>query len=83
MLRASDDVLLFPAFQVVDGMVVKGLPRVLLILEMGSDSRWMWAQPLNAEWPDADPPHKIQYLDDGRVGEAMCDAGHIASAWNS
>jgi len=38
---------------------------------------------LNAEWPDADPPHKIQYLDDGRVGEAMCDAGHIASAWNS
>jgi|GEM_PF-4878875 hypothetical protein len=71
------------AFQVVDGSVVKGLPRVLLRLEIGIDSPWMWAQWLNAEWPDADPPRKIQYLYDGRLGEAIRDARHAARAWNS
>lgn len=83
MLRTSDDVLLFPAFQVVDGKVVKGLPRVLLILELGTDSCLMWAQWLNSEWPDADPPRKIQYLYDGRLEEAIRDAREAAWAWNS
>lgn len=83
MLRTSDDVLLFPAFQVVDGKVVRGLPRVLLRLEIGIDSPWMWAQWLNAKWPDADPPRKIQYLYDGRVDEAIREARQAAWAWNS
>ena len=83
MLRTSDDVLLFPAFQVVDGKVVKGLPRVLLRLEIGIDSPWMWAQWLNLEIPDADPPRKIQYLYGGRLEEAICAAKHVAWAWNS
>lgn len=32
MLRPSDDVRLFPAFQLLDGKVVTGLTRVLVIL---------------------------------------------------
>lgn len=83
MLRTSDGVFLFPAFQVVDGSVVKGLPAVLRILEIGSDAPWMWAQWLNVEWPDGDPPRKIQYLYDGRVEEAIRDARQVAWAWNS
>lgn len=83
MLRTSDGVLLFPAFQVVDGRVVKGLPRVLLILEIGCDSPLLWAQWLNAETPGADPPRNIQYLYDGRLEEAIRDARRVAWAWNS
>ena len=83
MLPTSDDVPLFPAFQIVDGKVVKGLPRVLLILEIGIESPWMWAQWLNVEWPDANPPRKIKYLYDGRIEEAIRDAREAASAWNS
>ena len=83
MLRTSDDVVLFPAFQVVDGRVVKGLPRVLPILEIGCDSPLRWAHWLNAETPSTDPPRKIQYLYDGRLDEAIRDAKHVACAWNS
>ena len=83
MLRTSDDVLLFPMLQVVEGRAVKGLPRVLLILEIGIDCPWIWAQWLNVEWPDADPPRNIQYLYDGRVEEAIRDARQVAWAWDS
>ncbi|MGV9192742.1 hypothetical protein ACQ143_00135 [Microbacterium sp. MC2] len=83
MLLTSDGVLIFPTFQVVHGVVVKGLPRVLLVLETGTDSRWMWAQWLNAERPDSDPRRKIEYLYDGRLEEAIRDARHVVWAWNS
>lgn len=83
MLRTDDDVLLFPAFQLLDGKVVKGLPRVLLILEIGIDDPWTWAQWLNTELPGEDPPRNIQYLYDGRLDEVLRDAEHDAWAWRS
>lgn len=42
-----------------------------------------WAQWLNVEWPDADPPRNTQYLYDGRVEEAIRDARQVAWAWDS
>ncbi|MBT2485901.1 MULTISPECIES: hypothetical protein [unclassified Microbacterium] len=82
-LRTSDGVLLFPAFQLLDGKVVTGLTRVLVILEIGTADPWTWAQWLNTELPDADPPRNIQYLYDGRLDEAIRDAKHDACAWRS
>lgn len=83
MLRTTDDVLLFPKFQLLDGRVVKGLARVLVILEMGTSDPWTWAQWLNTELPDADPPRNIQLLYDGRLEEAIRTARHDAWAWQS
>lgn len=83
MLRTSDDVLLFPAFQLLEGKVVTGLTRVLVILEIGTADPWTWAQWLNTELPDADPPRNIQYLYDGRLDEACRDARNVAWSWSS
>lgn len=83
MLRTSDDVLLFPSFQLIDGKVVEGLTEVLRVLETGTASRWTWAQWLNTELPDEDPPRNIQYLYDGRLDEVLRDAEHDAWAWSS
>lgn len=82
-LRTTDDVYLFPAFQLHNGQVAEGLTQVLRILQTGTASRWTWAQWLNTELPDADPPRNIQYLYAGRLDEAIRDAGHDAWAWNS
>ena len=83
MLRTTDDVLLFPSFQLLNGEVVKGLTRVLLVLETGVSDPWTWAQWLNTQLPDADPPRNIQLLHDGRIEEAIRDAKHDAWAWQS
>jgi len=83
MLRTSDDVKLFPSFQLIEGKVVEGLTEILHVLETGTASRWTWAQWLNTELPDEDPPRNIQYLYDGRLDEALRDAEHDAWAWRS
>lgn len=83
MLRTSDDVLLFPAFQLHDGKIVEGLTIVLRILETGTADSWTWAQWLNAELPDADPPRNITLLYEGRLDEAIRSARHDAWAWGS
>ena len=83
MLLTEDGVLLFPSFQLIEGKVVEGLREVLCVLETGTASRWTWAQWLNTELPDEDPPRNIQYLYDGRLDEALRDAEHDAWAWRS
>lgn len=83
MLRTRNDVALFPAFQLHNRAVLKGLPQVLRILETGTASRWAWAQWLNAELPDEHPPRNIQLLYDGRLDEAIRIAERDAWAWRS
>lgn len=83
MLRTEDEVSLFPSFQLIDGKVVQGLTEVLRVLETGTADPWTWAQWLNTELPDEDPPRNIQYLYDGRLDEAIRDAKHDAWAWRS
>ena len=43
-IRTSDGVVLYPAFQVVDGRVVSGLDEVLPVLHSGLADPWTWAQ---------------------------------------
>ncbi|WP_136042445.1 MULTISPECIES: hypothetical protein [unclassified Microbacterium] len=83
MLRTSDDVTLFPSFQLIEGKVVEGLTEVLRVLETGTANRWTWAQWLNTELPNEDPSRNIQYLYAGRLDEALRDAEHDAWAWRS
>lgn len=81
MLRTTDDVLLFPAFQLLNGKVVEGLSTVLMVLDTGISDPWTWAQWLNTELPDGDPSRNIQLLYDGRLEEAIRNATHDAWAW--
>lgn len=83
MLSTSDDVLLFPSFQLQNGEPVAGLAEILRILETGTRGRWTWAQWLNTELPDANPPRNIEYLYAGRLEEAIRDARRDAGAWSS
>lgn len=80
-LLTSDGIYLFPAFQIHDGHVVPGLTEILRILRTGTGGRWTWAQWLNAELTGHDPHRNIQRLIDGRLDEAIRDAGHDAWSW--
>ncbi|MCS3442169.1 hypothetical protein [Microbacterium phyllosphaerae] len=83
MLRISDDVYLFPAFQFHDGHVAPGLTKVLRILQTETRSQWTWALWLNVELPGQFPPRNIQRLIDGRLEEAIRDAERDAWFWQS
>lgn len=83
MLRTSDDVLLFPSFQLHNGRVVEGLTEVLRVLKTGVNDSWTWAQWLNIPLPQEDPPRNIQRLYDGRLDEVIRDAEHDAWSWSS
>lgn len=83
MLRTSDDVLLFPSFQLQDGEVVAGLMEVLRVLRTGTASSWTWAQWLNVALPDEAPARNIDLLYAGRLDEVLRDARHVAWAWSS
>lgn len=83
MLTTDDGVDLFPSFQLHDGNIVEGLHDVLRVLETGTTSRWTWAQWLNVELADADPPRNITLLYEGRLEGALRDARHDAWSWSS
>ncbi|MFJ3473456.1 hypothetical protein ACIPJ1_11015 [Microbacterium maritypicum] len=83
MLRSDEGVLLFPAFQLDDGVVVEGLTEVLTTLSGGVVDPWTWAQWLNAEPGDADSPRSIQQLWEGRLDEVLRDARQDASSWSA
>jgi hypothetical protein len=83
MLRTSDDVYLFPAFQLQDGNIVERLQEVLRVLATGTAGSWTWAQWLNVALPDEDPPRNITLLYEGRLEEALRDARHDAWSWSS
>ncbi|PCE13569.1 hypothetical protein AUC47_07060 [Microbacterium sp. SZ1] len=83
MLHTSDDVYLFPSFQLQEGSIVEGLQEVLRVLATGTADSWTWAQWLNVALPDEDPPRNITLLYEGRLEEALRDAKHDAWAWRS
>ncbi|KJL28820.1 hypothetical protein [Microbacterium oxydans] len=85
-LRTSDDVLLYPAFQVSDGHLVAGLGDVLQVLSTGTKGRWTWAQWLNTSVDDESgevAPSAIERLLSGQLDEVLRDARHTAWAWSS
>jgi hypothetical protein len=83
-LVTSDNVNVYPAFQVHDGAVVRGLEKVLRALHAGFDSPWMWAQWLNTPVPRPDNGHVRRRIDDliaGDVDGVVNEAEHTAAAW--
>lgn len=83
MLHTSDGVDLFPAFQLHHGKIVEGLTEVLRVLQTGTAGSWTWAQWLNTELPEEDPPRNITLLYEGRLDEAIRDASQDAWAWST
>ena len=85
-LRTSDDVLLYPAFQVWDGQPVPGLGDVLRVLSTGTKGRWTWAQWLHTRVDDEsgeEAPSAIEQLMIGQLDDVLRDARHTAWAWSS
>lgn len=80
-VRTSDGVILYPAFQLHQGNVVRGLPDVLLVLRSGTAGDWTWAQFLNVEIPGE--PTNVQKLQEGHLDEVLRDARQTAAAWRS
>ncbi|MFJ3473455.1 hypothetical protein ACIPJ1_11010 [Microbacterium maritypicum] len=80
-VRTSDDVVLYPAFQLHDGGVVDGLTDVLGILRSGTAGRWTWAQFLNVARP-GEMPH-IHKLREGHLDDVLDAARREAAAWAS
>ncbi|RYF44348.1 MAG: hypothetical protein EOO27_43585 [Comamonadaceae bacterium] len=83
-LTTSNDVVLYPTFQVVDGAVVVGLGVVLRTLRTGTDSSLMWAQWLRLSPPPnedrATRPSHIERLITGDVDGVVLAASHTANA---
>ena len=85
-LETEDGALLYPAFQVWDGQLVRGLGDVLQVLSTGTASTWTWAQWLNAAVDDEtgeDAPSAIEQLRAGRLDDVLRDARHAAWSWSS
>lgn len=86
-LITSDDVVLYPTFQVVDGAVVAGLGVVLRTLRTGTDSALMWSQWLRSSPPPLDHvsthPSPIERLIAGDVDGVVLAAAHTAWAWRA
>ncbi|MDH5134583.1 MULTISPECIES: antitoxin VbhA family protein [unclassified Microbacterium] len=80
-VRTSDGVILYPAFQLHQGNVVRGLPDVLLVLRSGTAGDWTWAQFLNVEIPGE--PTNVQKIQEGHLDEVLRDARQTAAAWRS
>jgi hypothetical protein len=93
-LQTSDGHYVYPAFQVVDGALVRGLRDVLDALDLGAqDDPWTWAQWLNTPVPDrtavaadgAQPPvrRNIERLADGDFEGVLHDAEVTAASWSA
>lgn len=82
-LTTSDGTVLYPAFQLEDGLPVAGLRDVLLVLQTGTTGRWMWAQWLNTPLDSKDPPRAIDALRAGHLDDVLLEARHDAWSWSS
>lgn len=85
-LETSDSVLLYPAFQIIDGRIIDGIGEVLHVLATGTSSTWAWAQWLNTRVVDEfgeEAPSSAERLSDGQLDDVLDDARHIAAAWSS
>jgi hypothetical protein len=79
-LVTSDDLEVFPAWQVKDGALVLGLAEILAELRGGFDDPWMWVQWLVATPPGGARSH-IEDLRAGDVEGVALAARHTAWAW--
>lgn len=80
----SDEVMLYPAFQVWEGHLVEGLGMVLRVLSTGTKSRWTWAQWLNTDVNDQSgkqAPRNIEKLRAGQLEAVLLDAHHVVWSW--
>lgn len=93
-LQTSDGHYVYPAFQVVDGALVRGLRDVLDALRFGApDDPWTWAQWLNTPVPDrsivvadgAQAPvrRNIERLIEGDIEGVVQDAEVTAASWSA
>ncbi|WP_372968405.1 hypothetical protein [Microbacterium sp.] len=85
-LETEEGVLLYPAFQIVDGRVVDGVGDVLRVLRTGTRSSWTWAQWLNSPFDDETgevASSAIEQLLAGQIEGVLRDARHAAAAWSS
>lgn len=88
-LITADGHNVYPAFQVVDGALVKGLRDVLTALRRGVPDPWTWAQWLNTPTPDpspgstpGSPPRRnIDRLIDGDIEGVVRAAERTAASW--
>lgn len=85
-LRTTDDVRLYPEFQLWNGGIVDGLPEVLRVLRAGINDSWTWAQWLNTRPSGSDgidEPSSIEQLREGNLSDVLRDARHDAWSWSS
>lgn len=88
-LETSDGVLLYPAFQVVDGRIIDGVGDVLRVLSTGTGGTWTWAQWLNSPIDDdtGEPaPSAIEQLLAGQIEDEQqrgsLEAGESDGGWS-
>lgn len=81
VVRTSDDLDLYPAFQLHGRRVVDGLQDVLRVLRTGTAGRWTWAQFLNVALPGEQG--EVDVLRAGRLEDVLRDARLEAAAWSS
>lgn len=86
-LTTSDGHVVFPAFQLHNGRMVRGLPPVLRMLRKGVDDPWAWALWLNSNPPIVEgiPPgtSRMAQLIDGEVDVVFLAAYRTAKSWRS
>lgn len=85
-LTTSDEVELYPAFQLGDGEPVDGLADVLRVLRTGVNAPWTWAQWLHTPFTDEDGvehPANIERLGGGQLADVLLEAKHDAAVWRS
>lgn len=83
-LPTSDNVVLYPAWQMLGDRVVDGLSEVLAVLSSGVDDPWTWAQFLAAVPVEGnDDRRHIDALRDGDIDVVLLSATHAASAWRT
>ncbi len=89
-LETSDGRNVYPAFQVVDRTMVRGMRDVLNVLRQGIEDEWTWAQWLNTPVPDyaadevaSDAPKRrhIDRLIAGDIDGVVRAAERTAASW--
>ena len=86
-LTTADNSVVFPAFQLHNGRMVRGLPPVLRVLRKGIDDPWTWALWLNSLPPVvpgiAPGVSRIQQLINGEFDAVLQAAERSARSWRS
>lgn len=86
-LTTADGHAVFPAFQLDEGHITRGLSRVLSALREGIHDPWTWALWLNSTPPViagiAPEASRIQQLIDGEFHIVLRAAKRSASSWRS